>query len=132
MSARAIDLAGALVLTGTLGEPVAGGVVVRASDAEVAAFASPGGRGAPVVAQYQPRPGTSAVPDGFATEILYNRHGEPVVYVSGVALECPRVEVTSFRDTERQFFDGPPELRVDVKPMPGVTVERLGTLRRLA
>lgn len=95
-------------LKGVFGGVTAAGVVVAASQAEIAAFASPLVKDAPIVLDVP-----SANPAIGAGEHLYNASGDLVAVVRSVSFHVDKIDVTSFGDTNSVYVHkGPPRFDI--------------------
>lgn len=89
-------------LKGLFGGVTAAGLIVAAGPKEIAAFASPLVKDAPVMLDV-PTPKPAFV--GFG-EHLYNSVGELVAIVSGIDVSMDKVETTMFGDYNSKFVAG--------------------------
>lgn len=99
-------------LKGAFGGVVAGGLILQATDAEVAAFANPLKRDEPLIVDTPAQPNTDGFP--IVGKHLYNEHGEMVALVTEVVVTNNVIDVTTLRDSYRVFQPQGP-MRLDIR-----------------
>jgi hypothetical protein len=91
-------------LKGLIGGITSTGLIVQATQDEIAAFADPLAKPAPVVVAPAPMADDGTVDLG--TE-LFNKKGELVAIITGVEIETsPPIEITSFGASNRRVVQG--------------------------
>lgn len=95
-------------LRGAFAGVLAEGVVIAATRAEIAAFASPLAIGAPLLLD-EPPP-TPAVQAG---QHLYNAEGELVAIIERFHVTRAAIETTAYGDEQRIFVTGPPSVTIE-------------------
>jgi hypothetical protein len=83
------------------GGVTAAGVIVAASPADIAAFASPMAKDAPLVLDVPPMKASSV------GEHLYNDRGEVVAVIRSIDFHRQSIDVTMFRDSHQASMPGP-------------------------
>jgi len=96
-------------LKGVFGGITAAGLIVAAKPDEIAAFASPLVKDAPMVLDAAPLPSTMP----SAGEHLYNARGELVAMVSAIHYTRDAIETTRASDTYRQYVQGLPQIHIE-------------------
>lgn len=96
-------------LKGTFGGIVGGGVILAASDADVAAFASGGtGIGQEMVSSHIPM-----APVPMEGHILFNSKGDPVAVVTRIQWCRDPVDCTPIDSQRAVYVDGLPRVRLE-------------------
>ncbi len=98
-------------LKGVFGGITAAGLVVLASEADVAAFARVG-TGAPVAVAAAPV--WDGVVPGFG-DTLYDAHGRKVAIVTGLRQRSVPIEVTAFGEANQVYVAGATDLIIEAR-----------------
>ncbi len=88
-------------LKGAFGGVVTGGLIVQATNADVAMFAHALKPDEPLMLDTPPTPNKDGFP--IVGKHLYNEHGEIVAMVTEVVVSSNHMDISSFHDTHQVF-----------------------------
>jgi len=99
-------------LKGAFGGVVAGGMILRATEADIAAFAMPLKHNEPLLVDIPPTSNKEGFP--IVGKHLYNEHGEMVAMVTEVVVSSNHMDITSWNDSYQVFKPQGP-MRLDIR-----------------